>query len=54
MRFVAADLGELRTCRGPVHADLRSQAVRLGGGGERGKKGLEAYFNTKSVYIGLT
>ncbi len=25
-----------------------------GWGGERGKKGLEAYFNTKSVYIGLT
>lgn len=24
-----------------------------GWGGERGKKGLEAYFNTKSVYIGL-
>jgi acyl-CoA reductase-like NAD-dependent aldehyde dehydrogenase len=25
-----------------------------GWGGERGKKGLEAYFNTKSVYIGLS
>jgi aldehyde dehydrogenase (NAD+) len=26
---------------------------RSGWGGERGKKGIEAYFNTKAVYVSL-
>ena len=37
--------------RGASPIARNARLPRLGWGGERGKKGIEEYFNTKAVYI---